>query len=78
MLAKSSKSNKNTSSKNIYRWTILSVNVDPKLIGGSLIRVGDTVYDGSVANRLERVRELAKDNTIREIRIATERFSADS
>ncbi|MAX21184.1 MAG: ATP synthase F1 subunit delta [Planctomycetaceae bacterium] len=56
----------------------LVLNVDPKLIGGSLIRVGDTVYDGSVANRLERVRELAKDNTIREIRIATERFSADS
>ncbi|MCH2370148.1 MAG: ATP synthase F1 subunit delta [Pirellulales bacterium] len=53
-------------------------NVDPQLIGGSLIRVGDTVYDSSVANRLERVRALAKDNTIREIRLATERFSADS
>ena len=56
----------------------LVLNVDPQLIGGSLIRVGDTVYDSSVANRLERVRALAKDNTIREIRLATERFSADS
>ena len=50
----------------------LVLNVDPQLIGGSLIRVGDTVYDSSVANRLERVRALAKDNTIREIRLATE------
>ncbi|MBH58414.1 MAG: ATP synthase F1 subunit delta [Planctomycetaceae bacterium] len=56
----------------------LVLSVDPDLIGGSLIRVGDTVYDSSVANRLERVRESAKDNTIREIRLATERFSADS
>ncbi|MBA61341.1 MAG: ATP synthase F1 subunit delta [Planctomycetaceae bacterium] len=54
----------------------LVLNVDPELIGGSLIRVGDTVYDSSVANRLERVRESAKNNTIREIRLATERFSA--
>ena len=56
----------------------LVLSVDPELIGGSLIRVGDTVYDSSVANRLERVRESAKDNTIREIRLATERFSANS
>ncbi len=56
----------------------LVLKVDPQLIGGSLIRVGDTVYDSSVANRLERVRESAKDNTIREIRLATSRFTADA
>ena len=55
----------------------LVLDVDPKLIGGSVIRVGDTVYDSSVVNRLERVRESAKENTIREIRLATERFSAN-
>jgi F-type H+-transporting ATPase subunit delta len=30
----------------------LSESVDPELIGGMVIRVGDRVYDGSVANRL--------------------------
>lgn len=29
--------------------------VDPDLIGGMVIRVGDTVFDGSVANRLEKL-----------------------
>lgn len=56
----------------------LVLDVDTDLIGGSLIRVGDTVYDSSVANRLEKVRQSAKDNTIREIRLATDRFSADA
>tara|TARA_Y100001960_G_scaffold328040_1_gene415839 strand:+ start:937 stop:1569 length:633 start_codon:yes stop_codon:yes gene_type:complete len=56
----------------------LVLSVDPDLIGGSLIRIGDTVYDSSVANRLERVRQSAKDNTIREIRLATDRFSAEA
>ena len=30
---------------------------DPELIGGIVLRVGDTVYDGSVATQLERLRE---------------------
>lgn len=30
---------------------------DPKLIGGFLVRIGDTVIDGSVRRQLERLRE---------------------
>ena len=35
---------------------VLSVKVDPTLIAGIVIRVGDRVYDGSVHNQFERVR----------------------
>lgn len=35
----------------------LRTHVDPELIGGIVIRVGDTVYDGSVANQLQRLRQ---------------------
>jgi F-type H+-transporting ATPase subunit delta len=52
----------------------LILNVDASLVGGTVIRVGDTVYDGSVANRLERIRTTVRENTIREIRLSTERF----
>ena len=30
---------------------------DPSLLGGALVRVGSTVYDGSVSEQLERIRE---------------------
>ena len=30
--------------------------VDPDLLGGALVRVGDTIYDGSLRSRLEQMR----------------------
>jgi F-type H+-transporting ATPase subunit delta len=36
---------------------IIQRKVDPSLIGGVVIRVGDTVYDGSVATQLKKLRE---------------------
>ena len=41
----------------------LQTEIDPSLIGGMVIRVGDTVFDGSIANRLERLRQTAIKNT---------------
>lgn len=35
----------------------LTTDVDPSLIGGILVRIGDTVLDGSVRGNLERLRE---------------------
>jgi F-type H+-transporting ATPase subunit delta len=31
--------------------------LDAKLLGGVLVRVGDTIYDGSLRNRLDHLRE---------------------
>lgn len=35
----------------------LETQVDPSLLGGVLVRIGDTVYDGTVKGKLERLRE---------------------
>lgn len=35
----------------------VKVVVDPEILGGLLVRVGDTVLDGSVRHRLDRLRE---------------------
>lgn len=34
-----------------------SFKLDPSILGGTVVRVGSTVYDGSVKGRLERLRE---------------------
>lgn len=34
----------------------LKTSVDPDLLGGIVVRIGDTVYDGSVRHQLERLR----------------------
>jgi F-type H+-transporting ATPase subunit delta len=35
----------------------LSMSVDESIVGGMVVRVGDTVYDGSVVNQLATLRE---------------------
>ena len=35
----------------------LETDIDPRLIGGVLVRIGDTVWDGTVKGKLERLRE---------------------
>jgi F-type H+-transporting ATPase subunit delta len=35
---------------------ILDIRVDPELLGGMVVQVGDWLYDGSVRTRLERLR----------------------
>jgi len=34
-----------------------SFKLDPSIIGGTIVRIGSTVYDGSVRGRLERLKE---------------------
>ena len=46
----------------------------PSLIGGVVLRVGDTVYDGSVARQLEQVREQMIDRSVHEIQSRRNRF----
>ncbi len=49
--------------------------VDPELIGGVVIRVDDTVYDGSIANQLQIVRQQMIDRSVHEIQSRRDRFS---
>lgn len=39
------------------RKVVVTTRVDPALIGGAVARIGSTVYDGSVARQLERLKE---------------------
>jgi F-type H+-transporting ATPase subunit delta len=47
----------------------------PELIGGIVLQVGDTVYDGSVATQLTRAREQMIRRSIHEIQSGRDRFS---
>lgn len=49
--------------------------VDPKLIGGVVFRIGDTVFDGSVATQLERMRTQLLNRSVHEIQSGRDRFS---
>jgi F-type H+-transporting ATPase subunit delta len=53
----------------------LKTHLDPKLLGGLLIRVGDTVYDGSLANQLARLRNELVATATQRMRVEAERFS---
>jgi F-type H+-transporting ATPase subunit delta len=35
----------------------VTTNVDPTIIGGIIARIGSTVYDGSVATQLSKIRQ---------------------
>ncbi len=48
--------------------------VDPQLLGGLQLRVGDTVYDGSLTNRLDKMRAETIGRTAQLIRESLERF----
>ncbi len=46
----------------------LVTRVNPEILGGLLIRIGDKVYDGSVKNRLERMREETTSRSLENMR----------
>ena len=52
----------------------LQTRVDPALMGGMVVRVGDTVYDGSLLSRLEQMRTRTLESTTEKIRDSLERF----
>lgn len=57
---------------------ILDVRTDPSILGGMIVKVGDTVYDASLANRLEQVRQTALDRTMQKVRGSLGAFVVDS
>jgi F-type H+-transporting ATPase subunit delta len=48
---------------------------DSAIIGGMVVRIGDKVFDGSVANQLETLREQAISKMAQEIRAGKDRFA---
>lgn len=55
---------------------VLNVSVDPALIAGIVIRVGDRVFDGSVSSQLERTRAAMIHRATEQIDTRPERFFA--
>lgn len=53
---------------------ILETRVDPSLLGGIVIRVGDTIYDSSLATRIKQLRERLKQRSLHEIQSGRDRF----
>jgi F-type H+-transporting ATPase subunit delta len=45
------------------RTVTLSARIDPSIIGGVVARIGDTVYDGSIAGQLAKIRERLIEGT---------------
>jgi len=57
---------------------LLDTAVDPDLIGGMVVRVGDLVYDASVRTRLESLRGQIITESSHEIQSGRDRFSLTS
>ena len=53
---------------------VINADVDPAVLGGLIVRVGDKIFDGSIANRLSRVRQSALSGVAQTVRQSLERF----
>ena len=62
----------------IQKQVRLKETVDPSLIGGMVVRVGDTVFDSSVANQIDKMARKARDGFSRELLRRFESFSISS
>jgi F-type H+-transporting ATPase subunit delta len=54
---------------------VLDQTVEPDLLGGMVIRVGDWVFDGSVRTQLKNLRKQLREMSSHEIQIGRDRFS---
>lgn len=52
----------------------LVTRTDPTLIGGMVLRIGDTVYDASIVSRLEQIRSQMINRSVHEIQSRRDRF----
>ncbi len=59
----------------IHATPVITLEVDPALIGGLVVQVGDAVYDASVRNRLERLRGRLIERKTHEIQSRRDHFS---
>lgn len=61
-------------SQMLGRQISLRYSVDPQILGGLLVKVGDRVYDSSIANQLDKIRRTATDRAVQQIRQTLDRF----
>jgi F-type H+-transporting ATPase subunit delta len=54
----------------------LNVEIDPELLGGLVVRIGDTLYDGSLASQLQKMKTVALEQTTAAFRDQLNRFTA--
>ena len=57
---------------------ILTTAINPELLGGLVVRVGDTVYDASLTARLKRMGQVTLDNTKQTLRESLARFAVST
>lgn len=55
---------------------ILQVRIDPELLGGMIVQVGDLLFDGSVRTQLDRMRNQLMVRSSHEIQVQRDRFSS--
>jgi F-type H+-transporting ATPase subunit delta len=60
------------------REVILTTTVNDDLLGGLVVRVGDTVYDASLAAQLKRMEQVTLDHTRQAIRESLGRFAVQT
>ena len=54
---------------------IIESHVDPDVLGGLIIQVGDTIYDSSLRTRMKQLRASLRTRTLNEIQSGRNRFS---
>ena len=62
-------------SQMLRREVVLTAEINPDLLGGLLVRVGDTIYDGSLRGKLKAMEAVTLDHATQTIRQSLERFS---
>jgi F-type H+-transporting ATPase subunit delta len=60
-----------------HREPILDIRIQPDLLGGLVLQVGDWVYDGSVRSRLNNLRNQLIERSSYEIQHGRDRFRSD-
>jgi F-type H+-transporting ATPase subunit delta len=64
--------------KAINMQPVMNVKVDPSLVGGIVVRVGDRLFDGSLRTQLEHVRHAMIERATEHIETQREKFIASA
>jgi F-type H+-transporting ATPase subunit delta len=60
----------------LHREPVLDMKVDPTLLGGLEVRVGDHLFDGSVRTRIDTIKKQLLERSSHEIQSGRDRFSS--